>query len=69
MLVLILCLGGYSGWVYEKGNESADGYCAYSPFMFAFVLLIIEWILMPLFICGICCMICGMCVGRNDLNH
>ena len=65
-----LFTGWYSHWTYDIDKKGIEGYCAYPPFMFAFVLLIIEWILMPLFICGICCMICGKALmGNNSLNH
>ena len=61
--------GWYSSWSYDLEDKGKDEYCAYPPFMFAFILLIIEWIVMPLFICGVCCMICGSAWTRNELNH
>ena len=62
--------GWYNQWTYDVQQKDNEGYCAYPAFIFAFVLLIIEWILMPLFICGICCIICGSAImGRSDLDH
>ena len=36
----IVFLGPYSEWSYK--DESNDNYCEYTPFMFAFVLLIFQ---------------------------
>ena len=62
--------GHYSGWSYDEQYRKqlltpvpVDGdevyFCAYTPFMFAFVQLILTWVLLPL-ICGLCC--CCACL-------
>ena len=51
--------GAYSSWSYEeKDKDNKDlSYCPYTPFMFAFVLLILSWVLMPFFAC------CELCLA------
>ena len=46
-------------------------YCAYTPFMFAYVLLIINWIVLPIALCCTCmimssvlCALC--CIGSAE---
>ena len=34
-----------------------DDYCGYTPFLFAFVMLILHWLALPIMICC-ACMIC-----------
>lgn len=66
----IVVFGHYSGWSYDEQYRKqlltpvpVDGdevyFCAYTPFMFAFVQLILTWVLLPL-ICGLCC--CCACL-------
>lgn len=57
--LLISLKGTYDKWTDKLINRDEPGYCAYSPYMFAFVLLLLEWVLMPIFICLVCCVICG----------
>ena len=68
----IVVFGAYSTWTYTKDNEGSgngntsgddDDYCPYTPFMFAFVLLILEWILRPLIFCCECVCLCLSCCG------
>jgi hypothetical protein len=35
--------GAYSTWNYE--DPTSSGYCGYTPYLFAFVLLILSWVL------------------------
>lgn len=69
----IVVFGYYSSWSYNKieaGLDIEKYYCAYTPYMFAFVLLIITWVLLP-FIIGLCCCCaclaacCSCCFGGN----
>merc|ERR1711962_1905489 len=39
MKALAPVFGWYSEWSYDPQDEGKNGYCAYHPFMFAFVLL------------------------------
>jgi len=52
----IVVFGNYSTWTYEaRLHEDTDltnlDYCDYTPFMFAFVLLILDWIFLPFVFC------------------
>jgi hypothetical protein len=55
--------GAYSSWSYEeKDQDNKDlSYCPYTPFMFAFVILILEWVLKPFLACCECCLACSSC--------
>jgi len=58
----IVVFGNYSTWTYEapeEGTPTNMDYCDYTPFMFAFVLLILDWIILPFFVCCICAALCG----------
>mgnify|MGYP003307644164 CR=1 FL=1 len=39
----IVTFGSYSSWTYEL--KSSDDYCEHTPYMFAFIVLIVSWIL------------------------
>jgi len=52
----VVVLGQYSQWEYEE--KSSENYCAYTPFMFAFVILILNWICFPFILCCCCCSLC-----------
>merc|ERR1711971_1479632 len=45
----VVVFGPYSTWTSEDKNS--DGYCAQTPFMFAFVILILNWIIFPILVC------------------
>ena len=47
--------------ILDIGPGLPDNYCAYTPFMFAFVILIFQWVLFPLLICCECMVICAVC--------
>lgn len=49
-------LGAYSTWEYV--DKESHNYCAYTPYMFAFVLLIIQWCILPFIFCCTCCFCC-----------
>jgi hypothetical protein len=40
----VVVFGAYQTWEYE--DNSSENYCEYTPFMFAFVILIIKWVLL-----------------------
>ena len=54
-------LGSYGDWTSDDAN--AENFCPETPFMFAFVWLIITWTLPPL-LC--CCMVVGICGKRTN---
>lgn len=66
----IVVFGSYSSWTYDVGSNDEKYYCAYTPYLFAFVLLIIKWVLLP-FILALCCccaclaVCCSCCIGGN----
>jgi len=51
---IVTIFGQYSQWVYEDNQKSSDYYCAYTPFVFAFVVLIFACICLPFAICVAC---------------
>ena len=64
----VVVFGPYAEWTDDvaKRNIPDDGmeYCHYTPFMFAFVLLIIRWVLIALVpVCICCCAPCLICLG------
>jgi len=48
----VVVFGPYSEWVYGEDDKSKENFCEYTPFMFAFVVLILQWVLIPLGICA-----------------
>ena len=52
-----LSVGANATWTYE--DKSADNFCEYTPFKFAFVLLIIWWIFIPILLCCELVLCCG----------
>ena len=66
--ISILFSGQYSQWDYVE--KTSDHYCAYTPFMFAFVILILQWIFLPFILCCsimlCCCAFCYKAVDDND---
>jgi len=55
----IVVFGAYAYWTYDKEQAAEAYYCPYSPMIFAFVFLIIQWILLPFMIA--CACLAGMC--------
>merc|ERR1712228_441578 len=55
----VVVFGAYSEWSYE--GDVGPNYCDYTCFMFAFVLLILRWLIMPFAICCGCMKL--MCKG------
>merc|ERR1712110_248908 len=57
------------GTVEDMINET-NHYCAYTPYMFAYVILIMQWIVLPILLCCSCTIVwtivCGaMCCGSS----
>ena len=44
--MLLLFLSKYGDWEYD--DENSEDYYAYTPFMFSFDVLILQWILQPI---------------------
>ena len=59
----IVVFGAYSSWTDdEKDKDNKDfSYCPYTPFMLAFVILILEWVLKPFLACCEICLACLSC--------
>jgi len=57
-------------WKDDKWEDNENYFCAYHPYMFAFVLLILKWVLIPILVCGCCCCAafaccCACCAGKG----
>jgi len=66
----VVVFGQYGQWVYEESDKSSEHYCAYTPFMFAFVMLILQWIFLPFILCCsimLCC--CAFCYKAVDTDN
>eukprot|EP00090_Calanus_glacialis_P023491 TRINITY_DN36290_c0_g1_i1.p1 TRINITY_DN36290_c0_g1~~TRINITY_DN36290_c0_g1_i1.p1 ORF type:complete len:174 (-),score=23.32 TRINITY_DN36290_c0_g1_i1:58-540(-) len=46
----IVVFSAWSDWTNEEANHALDLYCAKTPMLFAFVTLVIRWVLVPVFI-------------------
>ncbi len=52
-------IGAHATWEYEDPQN--PHYCAYTPFKFAFVMLVIYWVFFPFMLCyGLCCCCCNI---------
>jgi len=62
----VVVFGQYSQWTYEEKNS--EFYCAYTPFMFAFVILVLKWSFFLFILCCMvcCCAFCYKPVENND---
>ena len=52
----IVTFGSYSSWTYEW--KSSSNYCEHTPYMFAFVVLIVSWILSIPILMYMGCILC-----------
>jgi len=52
--------GHYSSWEYSEIfiDSKTERYCNYTAYMFAFVLLLIQWVVVPILIVLCCCCAC-----------
>ena len=68
----IVVFGAYSSWSYDKkdmGKKNDEHeYCPYTPFMMAFVLLILEWVLKPFLLCCECLLACLSCCKASPAD-
>lgn len=56
--------GAWAEWTYDESYAGDANYCPYTPMMFAFVLLILKWVLFPaVIVCFCLCLCCGGCVA------
>merc|ERR1712173_124309 len=64
---LYVVFGAWATWTddYAKFNANPDemNYCRYQPMVFAFSILLVKWILIPVMIAITCCCVCcgAMC--------
>merc|ERR1719228_2612014 len=56
----IVVFGAYSGWkaMEVPEDKSLEEYCDYTAFVFAFVILILRWVLVPFLVMCTCFTIC-----------
>merc|ERR1712061_931274 len=63
----VVVFGAWATWTDDLDQYKADmdtlNYCEYQPMIFAFVILLIKWIMIPLAIALTCCCVCcgAMC--------
>jgi len=56
----VVVLGSYATWTDERPVAAEMIYCEYTPMMFAFVLIVLKWVLIPLMcVCGCLAACCG----------
>ena len=48
----------YGYWSYQPADSNKTFYCDYSAFMVALVLLVLNWCLVPLYVCCGCLAFC-----------
>ena len=53
-ITCILFKGWYSSWTSDASNPEALNYCAHTPFMYSFVMLILGWVSLPFIFCCLC---------------
>ena len=69
----IVVFGAYDSWSYDEShkykNDDEYSYCPCTPFMTAFILLILEWVLKPcLALCKWFFTIIGCCIKEGADN-
>ena len=50
----VIIFGPYQNWTYSDEDQMNEYYCAYTPYMFSFVMLILGWVFMAVrtvFVC------------------
>ena len=50
----------------DAHDAHIHNYCPYTPFMYAFVILILQWVMFPIIFCFECMLICAVsacCAG------
>jgi len=63
----IVVFSAYSNWTYDVEKAGLPDYCAKPPFDCAFVLLIINWVALPIMLVCLCCTMCcaACCIAKN----
>merc|ERR1711982_45797 len=61
----VVVFGAYANWTYKWDDYKPEenNFCEYTPFMTAFVILILKWVIIPVMIvitcfCACCCACC-----------
>jgi len=57
----VVVFGAYRFWSYDEADAGKAHYCPYSPMIIAFVILIINWIMIPLMLA--CACLAGLCAA------
>jgi len=71
----VVVLGSWSTWTDDITKYNADptnlNYCAATPMKFAFVLLVLKWVLIPLLMILVCCLVtcCAACLGAKAASE
>ena len=70
----VVVFGAYSTWTYDEADVAKEEYCAYTPYMTAFIILLLKWILVPAMIiitcfCACCCACCCAACAPKDQNQ
>merc|ERR1712029_472975 len=70
----VVVFGAYSTWTYDEADVAMEEYCAYTPYMTAFIILLLKWILVPAMIiltcfCACCCACCCAACAPKDQNQ
>merc|ERR1711890_123972 len=59
----VVVFGRYGVWTDRTEDIGNENYCAYTPFMAAFIILIMNWLMLPLLcMCACLSIICKACV-------
>jgi len=59
----VLVFSNYASWSYT--DTTSPSYCAHTPMLFAFVLLLVKWLLIPA-LCLTGCISALFCPNDND---
>jgi len=63
----IVVFSAHSNWTYADEDFGLPDYCAKPPFDCAFVLLILNWVALPIMLACLCCtMCCAACCMANN---
>jgi len=71
----VVVLGSWSSWTdnYEEYQQDPTkyNYCAHTPMKFAFVILVLKWVLIPLLMILVCCLLtcCAACLAGKAASE
>merc|ERR1711890_162691 len=61
----VVVFGAYAGWK-DDGDVLDPLYCHKTPFMTAFVILILQWVMLPfLIVCSCLTVLCAYCCANK----